>query len=193
MFNFNFQANRLLEFALHLKKTIINLKIDALCLWNIALAGTTCGNLLSLIEDAYGYLESKESILRGKYLEMVECEFAENDPHAEPAAGLVSKEATDAEAAGEPIPPKKHRCMAQGPNKAKLVEATPCIPSTTIPLHRTGVAKSLIRERSGSDGQSVYRCKFESCAYTAAQYAQCCMHICRKHLGVCIKCHLCDR
>ena len=42
-------------------------------------------------------------------------------------------------------------------------------------------------------GNTVYRCKFESCAYTAAQYAQCCMHIRRKHLGVCIKCHLCDR
>ena len=25
-----------------------------------------------------------------------------------------------------------------------------------------------------------------------AQFAQCCTHICRKHLGVCIKCCLCD-
>ena len=157
------------------------------------MAGTACGNLLSLIEDAYGYPESKESILRGKYLETVEHEFAENDPHAEPTAGLVSKEATDAEAAGEPIPAKKRHHMAQGPDKAKLVDATPCTPSTTIPLHCTGVAKSLIGERSGSDGQSVYRCKFESCAYIAAQYAQCCTHIRRKHLGVCIKCRLCDR
>ena len=84
----------------------LRLKQSALHSWNIALAGTTCGNLLSLIEDAYGYPESKESILRGKYLETVECEFAENDPHAEPTTGLVSKEATDAEAAGKPIPPK---------------------------------------------------------------------------------------
>ena len=75
----------------------------------------------------------------------------------------------------------------------KLGKATPCIPSTMIPLHHTGMPKSLIGERSGSDGQSVYCCKFETCAYLTAQYAQCCMHIHRKHLGVCVKCRLCDK
>ena len=30
------------------------------------------------------------------------------------------------------------------------------------------------------------------CPYLTAQFAHCCTHICRKHLGVCIKCQLCD-
>ena len=45
-----FQANHMLELALHLAKLVINLKMDALWLWNIALAGTACGNLLNLTE-----------------------------------------------------------------------------------------------------------------------------------------------
>ena len=43
-------------------KSVISLKMDALRLWNIALAGTACGNLLSLIENSYGYLERKASV-----------------------------------------------------------------------------------------------------------------------------------
>ena len=35
-----FQANRVLELALHLEKTVIDLKMDALRMWNMALAGT---------------------------------------------------------------------------------------------------------------------------------------------------------
>ena len=48
---------------------MIELKIDALQMWNVALAGTASGNLLSLIENAYGYPESRESILWGQVLE----------------------------------------------------------------------------------------------------------------------------
>ena len=62
---FLFQANWMLELALHLEKTVIDLKIDALRMWNVALAGTACGNLLSLIENAYGYPESRQSIEHG--------------------------------------------------------------------------------------------------------------------------------
>ena len=69
---FLFQANRVLELALHLEKTVINLKIDALRMWNVALAGMACGNLLTLIESAYGYPKSGQSIEHGQYLETVE-------------------------------------------------------------------------------------------------------------------------
>ena len=55
----------MLELALHLEKSVINLKMDALQLWNIALASTACGNLLNLIENAYGYPKSKANIERG--------------------------------------------------------------------------------------------------------------------------------
>ena len=47
----------MLELALHLEKSVINLKMDTLWLWNIALASTACDNLLNLIENAYGYPE----------------------------------------------------------------------------------------------------------------------------------------
>ena len=52
----------MLELTLHLEKSVISLKMDALRLWNITLAGTTCGNLLSLIENSYGYPETKASV-----------------------------------------------------------------------------------------------------------------------------------
>ena len=71
-------------------------------MWNVALAGMACGNLLTLIENAYGYPESKQSIERGQYLETVEHEFAENEPDTEPAKGLTSKEAATVEAESQP-------------------------------------------------------------------------------------------
>ena len=55
----------MLELALHLEKMVIDLKINALRMWNVALAGMACGNLLSLIENAYGYPESRQSIEHG--------------------------------------------------------------------------------------------------------------------------------
>ena len=73
----------------------------------MALAGTASGNLLSLIENAYGYPESKDSILCGQFFETVERDFMENEPNVEPAAGMVSKEADAAESLGELVPPKK--------------------------------------------------------------------------------------
>ena len=90
----------MLEPALHLEKSVINLKMDALWLWNIALASTACGNLLNLIENAYGYPESKGSIERGSYLEMVEWDFSQNVSDVELASGIVTKEADDAKIPG---------------------------------------------------------------------------------------------
>ena len=86
------------QILFHLEKIVIDLRMDALRMWNIALAGTACGNLLTLIENAYGYPKSRQSIECGQYLETVEWEFAENEPDAELAKGLTSKEAAMAEA-----------------------------------------------------------------------------------------------
>ena len=74
-------------------------------MWNVALAGMACGNLLTLIENAYGYPESRQSIEHGQYLETVEWEFAGNEPDAEPAKSLTSKEAATVEAESQPPPP----------------------------------------------------------------------------------------
>ena len=129
--SFLFQANQVLELALHLEKTVIDLKIDALRMWNIALAGTACGNLLTLIENAYGYPESRQSIECGQYLETVEWEFVENEPDTEPAKGLTSKEAATAEATSQPPPAKRRKRLPQGLDKCKLQ-----LTGAVIPLPR---------------------------------------------------------
>ena len=104
-------------------------------MWNVALAGTACGNLLTLIENAYGYPESRQSIKHGQYLETVEWEFPENAPDTEPAKGLTSKEAATAEATFQPPPAKRRKWLPQGPDKCKLQLAGAVIPTTTIHLH----------------------------------------------------------
>ena len=105
---FPLQENHLLELALHLERSVISLKMDALKLWNIALAGTACGNLLQMIENAYGYPKSKESKEQGLYFETLEREFSENAPDAEPATVLVAKSATgEQDRSGSALPPKK--------------------------------------------------------------------------------------
>ena len=169
--------------------------MDALKLWNIALAGTTCGNLLQMIENAYRYPKSKESKEQGLYFETLEREFSENAPDAEPATGLVAKSATEEQDhSGSALPPKKQcRKSMQGPDKVKLALATPIIPSTTVGLHQTGIPSRYISERAGSQDQSVYRCMFKGCDYVMVQHAQCHTHVRRKHLGVCVQCRLCSR
>ena len=106
---FLFQANQVLGLALHLEKAVIDLKMDALRIWNVALAGTACGSLPTLIENAYGYPESKQSIEHGQYLETVEQEFVENEPDAEPAKGFTSKEVATVEATSQPPPAKRRK------------------------------------------------------------------------------------
>ena len=191
MMLFPFHANQVLELALHLER-LIDLKMDALRMWNVALAGIACGNLLTLIKNTYGYPESRQSIEFRQYLETVESEFVERELDAELAKGLTSKEAATVEAESQPPPAKQRKQLPQGPDKCKLQAATAVIPSTTICLHQTGVPKKCISERASAEGQSIYKCMHPGCPYLTAQFTQCCTHICRKHLGVCIKCQLCD-
>ena len=150
-----------------------------------------CGNLFTLIKNAYGYPDSKQSIEHGQYLKTVECEFVENEPDAELAKGLTSKEAATVEAESQP-PAKRRKRLPQGPDKCKLQATIAVILFTTTHLHQTSVPKRCISERASAEGQSIYKCMHPGCPYSTAQFAQCCAHICRKHLGVCIKCQLCD-
>ena len=83
-------------------------------MWNIALASTACGNLLNLIENTYGYPESKASIERGSYLETVEREFAENVSDVEPVSGIMTKEADVTKVHGEAPPSKRRKKSSQG-------------------------------------------------------------------------------
>ena len=136
-----------------------------------------------MIENAYGYPESKASIERGSYLETVERDFAENVSDVELASGIMTKEADVTEMHGEAPPSKRRKTSSQGLDKCKLAQAIPMTPSTTVRFHQTGVAKNQVLERKGADGQSIYRCNVTGCEYIMAQFAQACTHVCHKHLG----------
>ena len=56
-----FQSTRTLELALHLEQKVIKLKQDALWVMNVALAGTACGQILSLFEYTFRYPKSQGS------------------------------------------------------------------------------------------------------------------------------------
>ena len=118
----------MLELALHLEKSVINLKMDALWLWNIALASTACGNLLNLIENAYGYPTSKASIERGSYLETVKREFAENVSDVELASGIMTKEADVTEMHGEAPHQKEGRKVPKVRISANWPKLFPWLP-----------------------------------------------------------------
>ena len=100
-----------------------------------------------MIENAYGYPESKASIERGSYLETVERDFAENVSDVELASGIMTKEADVTEMHGEAPPSKRRKTSSQGLDKCKLVQAIPMTPSTTVRFHQTGVAKNQVLER----------------------------------------------
>ena len=105
----------------------------------------------------------------------------------------MTKEADVTEVHGEAPPSKRRKKSSQGLDKCKVAGAIPMTPSTTVRFHQTGVAKNEVSERKGADGQSIYRCNIAGCEYIMTQFTQACTHVCHKHLGVCMKCRLCDK
>ena len=105
----------------------------------------------------------------------------------------MTKEADVAKMCGEAPPSKRRKTSSQGLDKCKLAQAIPMTPSTTVRFHQTGVAKNQVSEQKGANAQSIYRCNVTGCEYIMAQFAQACTHVCHKHLGVCVKCRLCDK
>ena len=171
---------------------------------NIALAGTACGQILTLFEFAFGYPESEESKARGKQLEELERHFVDDDPSAAEDTVPKAEDAKDAAAQfGSDVPPTKKRRFGQCHDELKdlvpLEEAVPIIPSTTVKLSETGVPRHYYSGREASEGQSVYRCLLTEpgtetlCSYYAAQMAAMTTHLRRKHLKICIQCRLCNK
>ena len=195
-----------MELALHLESKVIALKQDALRLMNVALAGTACGQLLSVMEFAFGYPESQESKDQAQQLEELEWKFeSDNDSPAYEDAVTKEQDVQDAAAqfADTTEPQAKRKRFGQCRDTLKdlfpLGKTAPLLPSTTIKLSETGVSHHQYTSREESEGQSIYRCKLlkpdstEDCTYYGAQLAAMCNHIRCKHLGICIKCHLCDK
>ena len=173
---------------------------------NVALAGTACGQLLSVMEFAFGYLESQESKDRAQQLEELEQKFeSDNDSPADEDTVTKEQDVQDAAAhfTGTTEPKAKRRHFGQCRDTLKdlvpLGKAAPLLPSTTIKLSETSVSRRQYTSWEESEGQSIYRCKLlkpdstEDCTYYAAQLAAMCNHIRHKHLGICIKCHLCNK
>ena len=102
-----------MELALHLESKVIALKQDALRLMNVALAGTACGQLLSVMEFAFGYPESQESKDRAQQFEELEQKF-DSDDDSPTGEDTVTKEQDIQDAAAhfadtaEPKAKKRH-------------------------------------------------------------------------------------
>ena len=142
------QSTHTLELALHLEQKVIKLKQDALRLMNVALAGTVCGQILSLFEYSFSYPKSQELKEWGKELEELERHF-ETDKESLGKEFTVSKAEDAAEAAAQftdASPKAKRHCFGQChddlPDLLLLNKAVPIIPSTTIKLFETGVPRA---------------------------------------------------
>ena len=130
---------------------------------NVALAGTACGQLLSIMEFAFGYPESQESKDRAQQLEELEQKFeSDTDSPADEDAVTKEQDVQDAVAyfAGTTEPKAKRRHFGQCRDTLKdlvpLGKAAPLLPSTTVKLSKTGVSRHQYTSWEESEGQSIY-------------------------------------
>ena len=112
---------------------------------NIVLSGTTCGQILTLFEFAFGYPESQESKERGKQLEELECHF-DVEEESLVDEDTVSKADDEKEAAaqfedGAPRAKKRYfgQCRDDLKDLVPISKAMPIVPSTMVKLSKTGV------------------------------------------------------
>ena len=184
---------------------MIRLKQESLQLMTLALAGTACGQLLSLLEFPFGYPESRDSKERGKQLEELECHFLTDEESIDDKDTITkAQDAEDTTTEFSTAPPKaKKRKFGQCHDELKdlvpLSKAVPIIPSTTVTLSETRVLRAHYSPREASEGQSIYRCLLQkpgseaTCTHYSAQLAVMATHIRRKHLQICVKCRLCAK
>ena len=195
-----FHSTHTLELALHLESKVIRLKQDALKLMNIVLAGTTCGQLLTLFKFAFGYPKSQESKERAKQMEELERHFETEEES--PGEGDTISKAQDQQEAAEQLAatssePKSKKwkfgkCCDELKDLVPISCAIPIMPLTTVKLSKTGVSHKSYSSHTKSEGQSIYRCLLKKpgsdadCTYYAAQMSAMCTHIHRQHLKLCI-------
>ena len=146
---------------------------------NVDLAGIACGQLLSVMEFAFGYPGSQESKDQAQQLEELKRKF-DSDNDSPTGEEMVTKEQNIQDAAAhfvdtaEPKAKKRHfgQCRDTLKDLVPLGKATPLLPSTTVKLSETGVSCHQYTSREESEGQSIYRCKLlkpdstEGCTYS---------------------------
>ena len=128
---------------------------------NVALAGTACGQLLSVMEFAFGYPESQESKDRAQQLEELEQKF-ESDDDSPTDEDAITKEQDIQDAAAHfadtTEPKAKRRRFGQCRDTVKdlvpLGKAAPLLPSTTVKLSETGVSHCQFTSQEESEARA---------------------------------------
>ena len=206
-------ANRLLDFLLSMEQTIIDLRQSALWVYNIALGGQACGKLLHLLENIFGYPETKASKDFEAALQPSSLLDSEEEPEAEMTAVTGDVEPSGSQATDvEPEQAKHHTLKRQASGSFELPagKGKAFKKSTGVPLRdataflvilekvitMTGISsRDLLigkaTKKSGKKGkQSIYRCQY--CGYISEQKAQGATHVRSEHLGHCLQCRLCE-
>ena len=129
-------ANRLLDVSLSMERTIIDLHQSALRVYNIALGGQACGKLLDLLENIFGYPETKASRDFEASLQPHSLLDPEEEPEVEAAIRATDKpgpsRSTGAEVTTESCGHCASKCPASGsfdtPGKGKVFRRLSSIP-----------------------------------------------------------------
>ena len=208
-----FQALRLFRLAAKLETKAAALKSEALQHLFVALAGSDCRELWTLLVHFFGkgtgfdpfeFLDGAPAIKRP--LDLVDTDSDDEVSEAASSAtiGSVSTTASlDAEAStsGAPTPASASRPVPKAkrvlPDKFPAVEFSDgCIPTSLAEIHQTGIPPGIACKRSGtttSRGASLYICPHADCGaapYVGDLYG-CSSHLRRVHYGTSIMCAYC--
>ena len=207
-------ANRLLDFSLSMERTIIDLRQSALRVYNIALGGQACGKLLDLLENIFGYPETKASkdfeasLQPHSLLDPEEESEAEairvtgdtrpgsSETQEDPSSKMVKHHSLKCPAS-EPLERSAGKGKAfKEPTGTAIEDAVAFLVISEKAITVTGISEGDLligkaTKKSGKKGkQSIYRC--QHCGYVTEQKAQGATHVRTEHLGHCLQCHLCS-
>ena len=183
-------------------------------MYNIALGGQACGKLLDLLENIFGYPETKAS----KDFEVALQPSSLLDPEVEPETDALmatsdagpSSSKTEEGVGSETVRHHSQKCKASGsfempvgkgkalrkPTGTLIEDAVAFLVISEKAITMTGISSrdfliGKVTKKSGKKGkQSIYRCKH--CGYVTEQKAQGATHVRAEHLRHCLQCHLCD-
>ena len=173
-----------LELALIYEKVVIDLKHESLHLFQLVLLGTSSGKFLDTLENAYGYPESVNSIVRRKMMEILERRFgddgaslvSESAPSEADLAIPLTSQAPPGDGSGDAPPPAKRACPSSQAGSTtsglvfgalkeilkdvKQVKATlPLTPVADVSVSMCGVKKEDYTKGTMFNNASLYSCK----------------------------------
>ena len=211
MFLYIFQALRLFRLAAKLESKAATLKSEALQHLFIALAGSDCKELWTLLVhffrkgtgfDPFEFLDGAPAIKRP--LDLVDTDSDDEVSETTSSVTIASVstaasqevEASTSSAptpAPRPVPKAKHVL----PDKFPAVEFTEgCIPSSMAEIHAAGIPSGVACKRSGKTtarGASLYICPHADCGATpyVGDLYGCSSHLRRVHYGTSLMCPYC--